>query len=262
METYEVRRADPPPQDFTRRPRPNGVKDIDQICWHGTRGNAAHDQQVAATEHWFANGDEWPAGNRHSTKYGAWGGSTDFLVGFDRRVDEVVIVEFGDWVNTFSSWSAGFGSGGPAKEYGAATRQVAIEVAEVDIGDKLSPDELDACAFLVEYINAVLADDLEGRAIPFTLIEFWNQKKSAEVPRGHISHARLANGVRLGKTDISEDNFEAIGVTLFNRRLIEEADKEVTILEPGRHYQIPGYYTMSTGPNGVFMYVQEAMTND
>lgn len=197
----DIRLASPPPQPFTRRPRdPEGIR---QIQWHATRGATSMDRQVSATESWFAS----PANNR-----GGWGGSADYVVGPDYRVGgRVVVVQFEDPWNSFGSWSAGYGGAGtlPAAPYG-----IAIEVAQPAGRDRLgnytgakdanfehyTPETIDACRWLVGYINR----ELEKRGIepvPPVWIDEWDQTSGQPVPRGHIGHENLANGRKLGKHD-------------------------------------------------------------
>lgn len=159
------------------------------VQWHATRGATSQDRQVEATENWFAN----PLNDK-----GGWGGSADFVVGPDHRIGgAIAIVQFGDWVNTFSSWSAGAGGAGTlyAAEYG-----VAIEVAQSANLESFTPETIDACVWLVHHINIVLRDLGRSEIPPFHLPR-WDQLAGQGVPRGHIGHDELANGQRLGKTD-------------------------------------------------------------
>lgn len=200
---FRIRDASPPPQPFTRRPRPGGPASIVQIQWHATRGATSMDRQVQATESWFAS----PANNR-----GGWGGSAEFVVGPDHRRDGAIeIVRFGDTYNEFSSWSAGFGGTGTI---GAATVGIAIEVAQPAGRDAqgnftgspnanfehFTDQTIDACVWLVGQINRELAA-LDVPPIPPVRIPAWDQRVGEPVPAGHIGHEDLANGVRLGKHD-------------------------------------------------------------
>lgn len=203
-----MRSASPAPAAFTRRPRPNGPRDIAQLQWHATRGKVAMDRQVEATENWFANQPD----------LGGWGASSDFIVGPDaRQGGRVAIVWCGDTLNTYSSWSAGFGNAGtlPAAQYGFA-----VEVAQpaprsratgqfLERDDPANPDTVyeeftaetvEACAFLVTHLN----DALRGvgiAPIPSVWLGDWDQSPARPVPRGHIGHDTLANGYKLGKSD-------------------------------------------------------------
>ncbi len=196
----DIRIALPPPQPFTRRPRdPSGIR---QIQWHATRGATSMQRQVSATESWFAS----PANNR-----GGWGGSADFVVGPDHREGgRVVIVQFEDPWNSFGSWSAGFGGAGTLP---AAPHGIAIEVAQPAGRDRLgnytgakdanfehyTPETIDACRWLVGYINETLVR--RGiDPIPPVWIDAWDQQPGP-IPRGHIGHENLANGKKLGKHD-------------------------------------------------------------
>jgi hypothetical protein len=242
--TFEIRPADPPSQSFTRRFREGGASRVVQMGWHGTRGGyweggvyvpLEHGKQVQATENWFAD----PANDR-----GGWGGSADFLIGLDHRSGKVEVVQFHDWERYFASWAAGYGAYGSTVEYGASTVEISVEVAESFDGDPLSTDEVDACVWLTRHINERLAE-LGLPAIPSVAIPFWNQLLSEPVPAGHITHARLANGQRLGKSDIGEANFlrivEAVQGDLYitpgpEEPIVQPTDPNVAItLGPGRY---------------------------
>lgn len=188
---FSIRDADPAPLAVTRRRRLRGVHDIAQIQLHATRGAADLDAQVMATEHWFAS----PANDR-----GTWGASADFVIGPDIRENgEIVIVRFGDWIETFSSWSAGFGVRG-AGTIGAATRGVAIEIAQPDNETDFTDETIEGLVWLCERINEELIAR-GGTAVPPVHIASWDQRAGAAVPRGYIGHDELANGVALGKSD-------------------------------------------------------------
>lgn len=188
--TYTIRPADPKPAKFTRRVRPDGAKAIHQIQIHATRGPTANDLQVQATENWFAQQPD----------RGGWGSSADFVIGHDRRENgEIVIVEFGDWLRTFGSWSAGYGSNS-TQEYGAAELGVAIEVGQRSTADGYSEETIAGLVWLCRQINDRIVD-AGGKRVPPQRIEEWNQRRDAFVPRGYIGHEDLANGKKLGKTD-------------------------------------------------------------
>ena len=204
MSEFEIRAASPPAASFTRRPRPGGVRDIHQVQWHGTQGPTTHGRQVQATENWFGSTKPFPAGNDK----GGWGGSADFVLGYDDRVGRVVIVEFGDWLNTYSSWSAGYGATSRTT-YGAAEVGVAIEVAETAALGAWSSEELDACAWLTAEVNRRIKA-AGGTPIPLTRLDAWDQARDKPIPRGHITHAALENGRKLGKGDPSPANFNAL----------------------------------------------------
>lgn len=183
---FSIRDANPSPLAITRRPR---TTPIEQIQWHATRGVASHYRQVEATENWFAN----PAND-----LGGWGGSADFVVGPDWRIGgAIAIVQFGDWINTFSSWSAG--AGGTGTLY-AAECGVAIEVAQSAALEAFSPETIEACAWLVGVINETLRGAGQPE-IPPVHIPRWDQLPAEPIPRGHIGHDELANGRKLWKTD-------------------------------------------------------------
>ena len=160
--------------------------------------------QVSATENWFAYGPD----------RGGWGSSADFVVGPDKRVGgKIVIAQFGNWLRTFSSWSAGYGGGGAATEYGAAEVGVAIEVAQparydMDLHEYVDGDSdvsftsesVEAVAWLCRHINREL-EEAGGSAIPTARLTSWDQKRSAPIPRGYIGHEDLANGGKRRKTD-------------------------------------------------------------
>ena len=189
--TYEIRPANPRAAAFTRRGRPGGVNGIHQIQIHATRGPVKMDQQVQATENWFAQQPD----------RGGWGSSADFVVGPDRRRGgQIVIAQFGDWMRTFGSWSAGYGGGGAATEYGAAEVGVAIEVAQPDNDTPFTPETVDAVVWLCGQINDAL-EDAGGIPIPAVHLGFWDQRRARPVPRGYIGHDELANGRKLGKSD-------------------------------------------------------------
>ena len=186
-----IRPASPPPAAFTRRGRPGGAANIHQIQIHATRGPVPMDRQVMATENWFSGQPD----------RGGWGSSADFVVGPDERVGgEVVIVSFGDYLRTFSSWSAGYGSFGAAQEWGAAEVGVAIEVAQPDNETSFTAETVAAVVWLCEQINLGISG-AGGDPIPAAHITHWDQRRDTPVPRGYIGHDELANGVRLGKTD-------------------------------------------------------------
>ena len=206
---FTIRAASPSPISVTRQLRPGGASAIVQFQWHATRGATGMDRQVGATENWFSNpingldaqGD--PKG---------WGSSADLVLGPDyRKGGQIVIVEFGDWLNTYSTWSAGYGERGqhtlPASRSG-----IAIEVAQPAGKDSLgrytgSPtaafesfDEatVEACVWLARHCNERIVD-AGGEPIPAVRIPAWDQHQP--IPRGHIGHEDLANGLKLGKHD-------------------------------------------------------------
>lgn len=200
--SYTIRQADPRPALFTRRGRPGGITGIHQFQIHATRGPTTMESQVQATENWFANGPD----------RGGWGASADFVVGPDHREGgKIVIVQFLDWIRQFSSWSAGYGSGGAATTYGAAEVGIAIEVAQPPstVGGKYVGGEsdvpfteatMDATAWLCNHLNDEL-ERLGGTRIPSQHIDTWDQLRLNPIPRGFIGHEDLANGQRRGKTD-------------------------------------------------------------
>ncbi len=204
--TYEILMANPRPIRVTRRPRRGGGARIKQIQIHATRGPSTMNTQLQRTVSYFANNRAYPQGNNH----GSWGGSADFVIGPD-HAGEIQIIQFGNWLSTFSSWSAGFGSRGPAYEYGAAEVGVAIELSQpprleaghYQAGDSDVPftdETMDALVWLCEWIN----DGLEGGGHQPVLpqrIPGWDQSLEHPIPRGYIGHEDLANGVRTGKTD-------------------------------------------------------------
>lgn len=188
---FSIRDANPAPLAVTRRPRLRGVQDIAQIQLHATRGPVSMELQVMATEHWFAS----PAND-----HGTWGASADFVIGPDvREHGEIAIVRFGDWIETFSSWSAGFGARG-AGTIGASTRGVAIEIAQPDDETDFTAETIEGLVWLCERINAEIVA-AGGVAIPPRHIDSWDQRAGEAVPRGYIGHDELANGVALGKSD-------------------------------------------------------------
>ncbi len=205
---YEIRRADPPPASFTRRGRPGGIGSIRQIQIHATRGPTTMDKQVQATENWFAN---QPGLDRIGRPRG-WGSSADFVLGPDHRINgDIAIVQFDNWERTFGSWSAGYGSGGAATEYGAAEVGVAIEVAQPpkmvagkyvggDSDVPFTDETIEALVWLCKHINQRLADQ-EGHLWLNSRIEYWSQKRNRAIPRGYIGHEDLENGHKLGKSD-------------------------------------------------------------
>jgi hypothetical protein len=194
-----IRPASPRPARFTRRPRPGGVRNVHQIQIHATRGPTTMGRQVQATENWFATQPD----------RGGWGASADFVIGFDDRVSDIVVVQFGDWLNSYSSWSAGFGTS--YTDWGAAEVGVAIEVAQPPkyVGGKyvggdsnvaFDDGAVDAVVELCKHINDVI-EDAGGVPVPAVHLTEWNQRRTEPVPRGYIGHDELANGVKLGKTD-------------------------------------------------------------
>jgi len=200
--TYTIRPAAPAAAAFTRRGRPGGASNIHQIQIHATRGPVPMDRQVMATENWFSQQPD----------RGGWGASADFVVGPDERAGgAVVIVAFGDPIRTFGSWSAGYGSFGATREWGAAEVGLAIEVAQPprwdgtkyvggDSDEPFTPETVDAVAWLCIELNKRLVA-AGGRPVPATHIDYWDQLRDAPVPRGYLGHVDLANGVKLGKTD-------------------------------------------------------------
>lgn len=189
--TYTIRQANPKPAAFTRRGRPGGARGIHQMQIHATRGPVPIDRQVQATENWFSQQPD----------RGGWGSSADFVVGPDRRVGgKVVIVQFGDWLRTFGSWSAGYGGLGAAREWGAAEVGVAIEVAQPDNSTAFTTETLEAVTWLCGEINRELVA-AGGVAIPPVHLPYWDQLRTKPVPRGYLGHDELANGRKLGKSD-------------------------------------------------------------
>jgi hypothetical protein len=199
---FAIRQANPAPAAFTRRGRPGGASNIHQIQIHATRGATTLDKQVQATENWFSSQPD----------KGGWGSSADFVVGPDSRESgKMVIVQFGNWIRQFSSWSAGYGAGGAATEWGAAEVGVAIEVAQParfdgtnylpgDSDVAFNNELMEAVAWLCNHINDELVKN-GGTRIPSVHLPYWNQLRSNAVPRGYIGHDDLANGRKLGKTD-------------------------------------------------------------
>jgi hypothetical protein len=156
----------------------------------------AIDQQVQATENWFAAVEEFPDGNDHEN----WGSSADFVIGPDRRIDgEIAIVLFGDWRTTFSSWSAEFGAEG-ANTMSAASVGVAIEVAQPLKHHPFTNEIIDGLVWLCGHINDELGKAGVGR-VPAERIAFWDRSGAAAVSGGYLGHEDLANGVGLGKSD-------------------------------------------------------------
>ena len=203
--TYEVLPAPLKPIPVTRRPRAGGVATIVQGHIHATRGPTIMADQVEATVNWFANNRPFSQGNNH----GSWGSSADFVVGpYDGGI---AIFEFGDWLHTYSSWSAGFGVYGARLEHGASEHAVAIEVSqpprmvggEYQPGDSdvpFTPETLDALTWLAGYINDELVR-AGGTVIPPVRIPYWDQLIGQPIPRGWIGHEDLANGHKGGKSD-------------------------------------------------------------
>ncbi len=188
----------PAPQSVTRRPRLSGIDDIHQIQIHSTRGPIDTNKQLQATVNWFASVGN-TLGSDGKTK--GWGSSADFVVGRDSRIDgnPVVVVQFGDWINTYSSWSAGWG-GSWRTQHGASKYGVAIEVAQRNRDDEFDPEVIVAVADLCDYIDKTLkSEGHEG--IPTERIFSWDQERSVPIPRGYIGHEDLANGRKLGKSD-------------------------------------------------------------
>lgn len=190
---------------MTRRPRRGGALAVVQGHIHATRGPVPMELQVQATMNWLGNNRPHPHGNNH----GAWGASADYVIG--PHEGQTVIVQFGDWLKTFSSWSAGFGNPGPSMQYGAAEHGVAIELAQPPTmvdgvyvgGDSDVPFEeetLDALTWLVGHINETL-DSAGAAAIPPTRLSYWGQRLDEPVPAGWVGHEDLDNGRARGKSD-------------------------------------------------------------
>ncbi len=210
MTTYEIIPASPKAIPVTRRPRRGGALAVVQGHIHSTRGPVPMELQIQAMMNWFGNNRPWPHGNNH----GSWGGSADYGIG--PLNGKTVIVQFGDWLRTFSSWSAGFGNPGPSMQYGAAEHAVAIELAQPPTktdpafgngqyvsGDSDVPFEeetLDALTWLVGRINETLVS-AGGVAIPAVRIPYWNQSLSEPVPAGWMGHQDTDNGRDRGKSD-------------------------------------------------------------
>lgn len=204
--TYQILTANPRPIRVTRRPRRGGGESIKQIQIHATRGASPMRTQIQRTVSYFANNRAWPDGNNH----GSWGGSADLLVGPD-DAGEIQIIQFGNWLSTFSSWSAGFGGRGPSYEYGAAEVGVAIELSQpprlaggrYQGGDSDVPftdETMDALVWLCEHINSTL-EAAGHQPILAQRIPRWDQQLGEPIPLGYIGHEDLANGLRGGKTD-------------------------------------------------------------
>lgn len=192
MTDYVTRQPVSPALPQTRRPR-GQASDIKQFQWHATRGTARLDAQVQATENWFANPKNLEVGK------GEWGGSADFVLGPDWRANgEIVIVQFGHWWETFSSWSAGYGA--TADTWPAAPFGVAIEVAQSVALEPYSEETIDACVWLCRHVNEGLRT-LGVAEIPPVILGRWEQNGWRDVPAGHIGHDQLANGWKLGKSD-------------------------------------------------------------
>lgn len=224
MADFEIRRASPPPAKFTRRARPKGGADIHMAQWHGTRGPTTHGKQIAAMENWFATTAYFPEGNNHND---SWGGSSDFGVGYDDRVGRVVIVEFGDWINSFASFGAGFGESSRTT-YAASMYGVTIEVAERNADDTISDEEADACAWLFDHINAKLKAQ-RFEPIPDVWLDYWDQSIFKPIPRGHVTHVGLANGTKLGKTDPGPGTINAIASAITRRHTPPPIHRDVAI---------------------------------
>lgn len=204
--SYTIREASPPQIAVGRQPRPGGIMDVHQIQVHATRGPTTMDRQVSATENTFGS----PAQDR-----GGWAPSADFVIGPDFRAGgALVIVQFGDWRDTFSTWSAGYGAAGqntmPASRFG-----VAIELAQPAGLDRngryteavdatfegFTPETTDAFLWLVRQIDDELARTTgdDRNRIPRVRIPSWDQHYP--IPRGLIGHEDLANGWKGGKHD-------------------------------------------------------------
>lgn len=213
----------PKPQPKTRARRTNGAADIHQIQIHATRGNTDVTRQVQATVNWFSNPSN-VAGR-------SWGASADFVVGRESRFPDnpVVAVQFGNWMETWSHYSAGYGStvSGtlPAAAYG-----VAIEVAQRRENEPFDPEVVEMVAELCKHINETLEKNGHN-PVPLIRVFDWDQASAAPVPRGYIGHDEMANGKRLGKTDPGSmwdwDKF----FDLISGETAIEVDKIVEILD-------------------------------
>ncbi len=213
----------PKQQSVIRRSRVNGVDDIHQIQIHSTRGPTDTDRQLQATVNWFASIENTQNSSGHSK---GWGASADFVVGRESRIDgnPVTIVQFGDWMKTYGSWSAGWGSS-YSTQHGAAKYGVAIEVAQRNLNDEFDPEVMTVVADLCRYIDETLKSKGHD-GIPTERILSWDQERSTIIPRGYIGHEDLANGVKLGKSDPGpewdwEDFFNLVSNETENDKIAE-----------------------------------------
>ena len=154
---------------------------------HATRGHTSLELQDQATVNWFTGG----AGDR-----GGWSPTADLLVSADEDrvwVFEESIAALRHWR---SSFSAGYGSLGMAREWAADEQSISMEIAQSHL---LEPYD-DATIVRAAWLWRRVMDEL-GFRLPPLRVPSWSQLRVYTVPVGFIGHEDTANGVRGGKTD-------------------------------------------------------------
>lgn len=161
---------------YTHKPRTMPPR---LILIHATRGNTTPERQYMATINHFSSVPD----------SGGWASTADYVVGAQGEA-----AQFRDVTLNHGSWSAGYGAGGPATEYGVDEAAIAIEVAQSAM---LEPYRNAA----IETLAQLVAPLVERYGIPLHRIGYWSQRRSEPIPTGFIGHEDTANGKRTGKSD-------------------------------------------------------------
>jgi hypothetical protein len=157
------------------------------------RGNTHPNNQLLATINWFTTSHGPTIQQRRND---GWGPMADFGIGFNPNLERVEIVQFGDWRTTRSNWSAGFGDGGMAT-WGADEVGISIELDQSASLEEYREETLSALTELAIWLMAQPEVDIAP-----IKIDFWDQDRDTFIPSGWLGHDDLANGKRLGKTDV------------------------------------------------------------
>lgn len=160
---------------------------------HAMRGNTHPNNQLLATINWFTTSHGPTIQQRRND---GWGPMADFGIGFNPKLERVEIVQFGDWRTTRSNWSAGFGDGGMAT-WGADEVGISIELDQSASLEEYREETLSALTELAIWLMAQPEVDIAP-----IKIDFWDQDRDTFIPSGWLGHDDLANGKRLGKTDV------------------------------------------------------------
>lgn len=173
---------------YARRPR---SRPISLVAIHATRGFAPMGAQFDATVNHF----------RTVPDLGGWSSGADVLVGAAGE-----IAEFGDWRATHAAFAAGYGFYGASIEYAVDEVALSIEVAQpaatvdgvyVNGPGLFEPFTDAAIQALADFLRPIVREF----EIPLVNVGYWDQRRTAPIPRGFIGHDQTANGRRLGKSD-------------------------------------------------------------